>query len=162
VARGSSEQFSIRKFRDRDLPCVYQIEQAIFTPPWPRSAFLYIAKSSWGTRGEILVLEHIVADSKPKLVGYACLMWEKGLGHLLNLAVEKPLRGRKLGERLLLAAINRFIEKELSTVVLEVRTSNSNAIRLYERHGFVVHHVQKAYYPDGEDGLVMVKPLQAQ
>ncbi len=155
------DEFSIRTFRDRDLPGVYQIEQAIFTPPWPRSAFLYIAKSSWGSPGEILVVEHIAADSKRKLVGYACLTWEKGIGHLLNLAIERLFRGRKLAERLLLAAINRFIEKELSTAVLEVRASNSIAIGLYEKHGFVVHHVEKAYYPDGEDGLVMVKPLQA-
>ena len=162
MAFKSSEEFSIRKFRDRDLPAVYQIEQEVFPSPWPRSAFLYIAKSSWGTRGEILVLEHIAADSKPKLIGYACLTWEKGLGHLLNLAIEKSFRRKKLGERLLLTAINIFVEKELSTAVLEVRTSNSIAIRLYERHGFAVHHVEKAYYPDGEDGLVMVKALQAQ
>jgi len=161
VARGLSKEFSIRKFRDHDLPAVYQIEQSVFTPPWPRSAFLYIAKSGWGTRGEILVLERVEADLKPKMVGYACLMWEKGIGHLLNLAVERAFRGRKLGESLLLAAIDRFIEKELSTAVLEVRASNSGAIRLYEKHGFAHHHVQKAYYPDGEDGLVMVKALQA-
>ncbi len=162
MVHDASDEFSIRKFRDRDLPAVYQIEQAIFTPPWPRSAFLYIAKSSWGTRGEILVLEHVAAASKPKLVGYACSTWEKGTGHILNLAVEKAFRGRKLGERLLGAVVNRFIEKELSIAVLEVRASNSIAIRLYEKHGFVVHHLEKAYYPDGEDGVVMVKPLKAQ
>ena len=162
VVPDSEGKFSIRKFRDRDLPSVHSIEQEIFAPPWPRSVFLYIAKSSWGTRGEILLLEHDVPGAKPTLVGYACMTWEKGIGHLLNLAIAKTFRGRNLGQRLLLAAINRFIEKKLSAVVLEVRITNRVAIGLYEKHGFVIHHVEKAYYPDGEDGLVMVKPLKTQ
>ena len=159
VERKKADEFSIRKFRDRDLPAIYEIEQEIFTPPWPRSAFLYIAKSGWGTRGEILLLEHRPPDSKPKPVGYTCLMWEAGIGHILNLAIRKPFRGRKLGERLLVAGIQRLLEKGLSKAVLEVRSSNSIARELYEKHGFTLHHVQKGYYPDGEDGLVMVKPL---
>jgi len=207
------DEFSIRKFRDRDLPAVYEIEQEAFRSPWPRSAFLYLAKSRWGARGEILVVEHAVADStpqkvespkskvqsreskvqspkskvetpkseaqspksevqglairnpqspipNPQVVGYACLTWEKGLGHLLNLAVAKSFRQNKLGERLLVASIERFVEKDLSVAVLEVRRSNVKAFRLYEKHGFVIHHIEKAYYPDGEDGLVMIKPLQ--
>ena len=179
------DEFSIRKFRDRDLPAVYEIEQEAFRSPWPRSAFLYLAKSRWGARGEILVVEHAVADStpqqfksqkskvesqksevqglaihNPQVVGYACLTWEKGLGHLLNLAVAKSFRQNKLGESLLVASIERFVEKDLSVAVLEVRRSNVKAFKLYEKHGFIVHHVEKAYYPDGEDGLVMVKPLK--
>ena len=159
VPREKADEFSIRKFRDRDLPAIYEIEQEIFTPPWPRSAFLYIAKSGWGARGEILLLEHRPPDSKPKPVGYTCLMWEAGIGHILNLAIRKPFRGRKLGERLLAAGIQRLREKGVSKAVLEVRSSNSIARELYEKNGFTLHHVQKGYYPDGEDGLVMVKPL---
>ncbi|MBN2208927.1 MAG: GNAT family N-acetyltransferase [Candidatus Coatesbacteria bacterium] len=207
------DEFFVRKFRDRDLPAIYEIEQEAFRSPWPRSAFLYLAKSRWGARGEILVVERVVADStpekglspksnsaavaqratsakeavqrpkakgespqsdvpdlaihnpqstirNPQVVGYACLTWEKGLGHLLNLAVAKSFRQNKLGERLLVASIERFVEKELSVAVLEVRRSNVKAFKLYEKHGFIVHHTEKAYYPDGEDGLVMVKPLQ--
>ncbi len=153
-------KFSIRKFRDRDLPAVHSMEQDVFAPPWPRSVFLYIAKSNWGTHGEILLLEHDVPGSEPALVGYVCMTWEKGIGHLLNLAISKTFRGQNLGERLLLATIKRFIEKKLTAAVLEVRITNSVAIGLYEKHGFAIHHVEKAYYPDGEDGLVMVKPLQ--
>lgn len=151
----------MRKFVNRDLPKVLRIEKEAFESPWPGSAFLYLVKSGWGARGEIQVLEQITPEGLTNLVGYVCLMWEKGLGHILNLAVEENLRGKRLGERLLLAAIDRFTQKKMTKAVLEVRLSNEVARKLYEKHGFVEHHVEAGYYSDGEDALVMTKTLRS-
>ncbi|MBN1593400.1 MAG: GNAT family N-acetyltransferase [Candidatus Coatesbacteria bacterium] len=159
-AKEQCQEFTIRKFRDRDLPAIYSLEQEVFEHPWPRSAFLYVAKSNWGRGGEIILMETNVENSPPILVGYSCMTWEKGIGHILNLGVSKAFRAKKLGERLLLATLERFRDKKLSIAVLEVRISNTIAQRLYEKHGFQVHHVEMSYYPDGEDGLVMVLPLK--
>ena len=49
-------------------------------------------------------------------------------------------------------------------VTLEVRPSNTEAIKLYEKRGFVVKGIRKNYYTEtGEDALVMwadLKPFQ--
>ncbi|MDE5729312.1 MAG: GNAT family N-acetyltransferase [Clostridia bacterium] len=44
-------------------------------------------------------------------------------------------------------------------VFLEVRVSNSNAMKLYLKNGFKGVYARTRYYSDGEDGLVMVKEL---
>ena len=44
-------------------------------------------------------------------------------------------------------------------VFLEVRVSNSAAMKLYLKCGFAGVYARTRYYPDGEDCLVMVKNL---
>ena len=155
----------IRKFRPKDLPAIVAIEASTFAFPWTRAAFLSIAYSAWGIRGEVLVAELVEdragAERGEEIVGYTCLNWRGGMGHILNLAVSKPFRSRRIGESLLVSALKRFASSGVREVVLEVRRSNAVAINLYTKHGFVVHHVEHSYYPDGEDALVMVKRLDA-
>jgi ribosomal-protein-alanine N-acetyltransferase len=45
-------------------------------------------------------------------------------------------------------------------VMLEVRTSNLSAQRLYEKHGFEKVAVRKGYYQNGEDALIYEKTLR--
>jgi ribosomal-protein-alanine N-acetyltransferase len=42
-------------------------------------------------------------------------------------------------------------------LILEVRVSNSPAQNLYKKLGFFELQRRKAYYPDGEDAIVMAK-----
>ena len=46
-----------------------------------------------------------------------------------------------------------------STLRLEVRSDNLQARKLYNELGFVIEKTLPAYYPDGADGLKMVKTL---
>ena len=42
-------------------------------------------------------------------------------------------------------------------MTLEVRVSNSVAIKFYEKHGFVKHSIRKNYYSNGEDAILMIR-----
>ena len=46
------------------------------------------------------------------------------------------------------------------TVLLEVRSSNTAAIRLYEEYGFVKTGIRKGYYDNKEDALIMCKNIE--
>jgi mycothiol synthase len=59
-----------------------------------------------------------------------------GLGSIQNLGILPGLRGRGLGEALLLQALHGFREAGLSRAQLEVTAQNDTAIRLYRRLGF--------------------------
>ncbi|MCQ4350370.1 MAG: GNAT family N-acetyltransferase, partial [Sulfolobales archaeon] len=50
---------------------------------------------------------------------------------------------------------------EVNEVYLEVRVSNLDAIRLYERFGFLKMKVLKYYYADGEDAYLMAVKLSS-
>ena len=66
------------------------------------------------------------------------------------------MRGRGVGEFLLVALIHRGIEVGARWMTLEVRASNSVAQKLYRKYTFKEMGVRRRYYSDnGEDALVM-------
>ncbi|MBW1981459.1 MAG: ribosomal protein S18-alanine N-acetyltransferase [Deltaproteobacteria bacterium] len=75
-------------------------------------------------------------------------------GHIVSMAVAPEYRRRGVGSRLLEEVEHRCAGRILH---LEVRASNSIAIRFYEQCGFEAVGRRKAYYHDGEDAFIMLK-----
>ena len=79
-----------------------------------------------------------------------------GWGWIATIAVDPRYRRRGIG-RALLHACERNLGVPRSR--LTVRISNQIAISMYEKEGYTTVDVWKAYYNDGEDGIVMEKKL---
>jgi ribosomal-protein-alanine N-acetyltransferase len=76
--------------------------------------------------------------------------------HVTTFAVLPAWRRQGIGARLLLALIELAEEVGASVATLEVRLSNLDARRLYERFGFRPVGVRPRYYSDNnEDALIM-------
>ena len=90
------------------------------------------------------------------VVGYALSEYE---GHIFSLAVSDAHRHKGYAELLVDHICTYFIFKGLQKASLEVRTTNIPALRLYTKLGFTVCWVESQYYSDGEDGYVMMAPL---
>ncbi|MGC9071382.1 MAG: GNAT family N-acetyltransferase [Acidilobus sp.] len=83
------------------------------------------------------------------------------VGHVISIAVLQEYRGRGIGSALMSEALRIFKEKyDVDAVYLEVRVSNTPAISMYERFGFVKARIVRSYYRDGEDAYVMVKRVK--
>lgn len=90
-------------------------------------------------QGDNSVFAAIVAD---KTVGVGALKQdEQGSWELTKMAVDPAFRGRGIGGKLM-HAIESYAKTEmgLSQIYLLSSTKNEAAIRLYERHGWVVNH----------------------
>lgn len=75
--------------------------------------------------------------------------------HIVTIASHPDLRGRKLGETMLLYLLQEAQSLGASTVTLEVRPSNTPAIGLYAKWGFREEGRRKEYYRDNyEDALI--------
>jgi ribosomal-protein-alanine N-acetyltransferase len=75
--------------------------------------------------------------------------------HLLNVATHPAARRRGLGKALVRAVIDFTRSKASRKVLLEVRRSNQDAIRLYREAGFFALGLRRRYYPDDEDAVEM-------
>ena len=77
-------------------------------------------------------------------------------GYLCNLAVSEAFRRRGIGKALMTAAIECCKAQGCAFLSLEVRPSNTAAVRLYEALGFTKRGERKQFYtlPD-EDALIL-------
>jgi ribosomal-protein-alanine N-acetyltransferase len=76
--------------------------------------------------------------------------------HITGIAVRESLRGKGLGELLLMASIELAMRRQSRVVTLEVRASNHVAQSLYTKYGFSQVGLRKGYYSDNhEDAYIM-------
>ena len=108
----------------------------------------------------------LVAEIERKLVGYIMCKIEYGFsnfkklgfvkkGHVVSIAVLPEHRNKGIGRALVEESLIGVKLKKADELYLEVRCSNNEAIRLYEKLGFVIKQRLKAYYRDGEDAYLM-------
>lgn len=74
------------------------------------------------------------------------------VARIYSVAVDPSCQGRGLGRKLIAAAVAALPER-IATLSLEVRTTNTVALGLYQRLGFVEVKALPGYYFDGSDGL---------
>ena len=108
----------------------------------------------------------IVAEISGKIIGYIMCKMEHGFsnfkklgfvkkGHVVSVAVIDEYRHKGFGSVLVDEVIKGVKIRQCSELYLEVRCSNNDAVRLYEKLGFFILQRLKAYYRDGEDAYVM-------
>ncbi len=139
---------------ERDLDAITAIAQASFPHPWTREMFAQELSSQPLSRSYVLR----TADGE---VAAFCTCWLViDELHINTIAVD-PSRRRQGYARDLLAHVLREAKRsEAKRALLEVRASNTAAIRLYEAFGFTTESVRKGYYPSPpEDALVLSRLL---
>jgi ribosomal-protein-alanine N-acetyltransferase len=137
----------IRQLTYADLPQVIAIERRAFPTPWSLAMFVLELSKPSG-----ICLAALMED---RLVGYLVCSRYDTVWHLMNIAVDDRLRRQGIATALL-EHLFELADKPSEQYTLEVRTSNDEAIRLYERFGFRTAGRRRAYYHDNrEDALIM-------
>jgi ribosomal-protein-alanine N-acetyltransferase len=139
----------LRALEARDLDAVEEIERASYPTPWSRSMFAAeLQKPS-----SLAIGAYHEAGG---LVGYAIVSRYVDAWHLMNIAVIPEFRRRGIGQSLLERVFEITETDPRRGYTLEVRVSNAEAIRLYERLGFEARGIRRGYYTDNrEDALIM-------
>jgi ribosomal-protein-alanine N-acetyltransferase len=142
-----------------DLPAVLSIERRSFQTPWSLAMFVLELSKPSG-----ICLAATAADTGrrtrgagprgERLAGYLICSRYADVWHLMNIAVAPERRREGIASML----IERLFSETGpgARITLEVRASNSAAIRMYERFGFrPAGHRRRYYHDNGEDALVM-------
>jgi [ribosomal protein S18]-alanine N-acetyltransferase len=134
------------------IDAVLAIEQVSFTNPWTRE--MYHAELE--NRGVSFCF--LAKDQEGRTVGF-CSVWRVlDELHINNLAVMPGYRRAGVATALLERALEQGVASGAQRATLEVRRSNDPARLLYERFGFTVAGIRRAYYTKPvEDALVLWK-----
>lgn len=126
------------------------IEAACFSDPWSAQAFKSTLENP---SSEIYIARDIQLQ---KAAGFCAVMYAADESEILNIAVIPEMRRRGIGKALLNYAITELKKLGASAVFLEVRASNSAAIKLYEKLGFNRIGMRRNYYRiPAEDAVLM-------
>ncbi len=139
----------VRRLDVHDLDGVETIERASYPTPWSRSMFVAeLRKPSALALGAY-------ADTE-ELVAYAFASRYVDAWHVMNVAVAPEFRRRGIATLLLERLFEVTAGDQRRGYTLEVRVSNHDAIRLYEKLGFEARGIRRGYYTDNrEDALIM-------
>jgi [ribosomal protein S18]-alanine N-acetyltransferase len=133
----ASPELAIRPMIEADVPSVVAIERASYQFPWSEGIFRDCLRVGYVCR---------VACVGTEVVGYGVMSVGAGEAHILNLCVNGPFRCRGAGRRMLEYLVERARASGMGEAFLEVRPSNTAAIRLYQSMGFEQVGIRRGYY----------------
>lgn len=147
----------LRTATAEDISAIMQLEEEIFPlDSWSQSSMLAELTSPW--------TEYFIAhpEGQPSTVaGFAGLYLPRSLqADIQTIGVGQHFQGQGIGTLLLQHLLFITRQRGYRDVLLEVRTDNVAAQKLYEKQGFETINVRKKYYsPDGMDANIMRKKL---
>ncbi len=158
------QQLALELMREGDVATVQEIEREIFATPWPRNAYYRELASRASAHYVVLRLEGLAErppafrapDLDPTIIGYGGMWRMYDEAHVTTIGVRHDLHHRGYGRIVFAGLVQAAYDMGAKWVTLEVRTTNENAMKMYENFGFKVIGRRKGYYTDnGEDAIVM-------
>jgi ribosomal-protein-alanine N-acetyltransferase len=133
----TAREVTIRTMLEPDVSTVVAIERAAYQFPWSEGIFRDCLRVGYVCR---------VACAGDEVVGYGVMSVGAGEAHILNLCVNAHFRCRGVGKQLLKYLVERARAAGMGEAFLEVRPSNTAAIRLYQSMGFEQVGIRRGYY----------------
>jgi ribosomal-protein-alanine N-acetyltransferase len=142
-----------------DLGAVLKLERSVAEAPhWGEGEYAAMLGDAAGEGVRRCLL---VAENDVEMVGFAVGkvigLGEGALAELESVAVAAGARRMGVGRALCEALFAWCRLEGAGEVLLEVRSANTGAMRLYERLGFRVEGMRKGYYREPEDDAVLMR-----
>ena len=138
---------SIREMTEEDIKEIAELEKECFSEPWSENSL----------RDELTneTARFFVLRDSEKLLGYIGANNICNEVYITNVAVNSKCRGKGYGGILVKHLIKQSEAERAFFITLEVRKSNENAIKLYEKCGFKLIGERKNFYSKPtEDALI--------
>jgi len=145
--------FKVRPYLPGDSEALAEIcRKSPEAAQWPRESY-----EQAHSLGQIV----LVAERNTQICGFLVARITGDEAEILNTAVATAHRRNGIGSALLTAAISAAQAHHAKSVYLEVRESNSAAIKFYAEHGFAKSSERRAYYSSPTENAVVMKKLTA-
>ena len=135
---------------EKDLDGVLEVESESFSNPWTREMY------SWELRNRSVCHILLVRTNECAVAGFCAFWLVFDEIHINNMAMRPGYRAQGIGTALLHRVLAEARQLGARRATLEVRASNEEARRLYERLGFYVAGTRRNYYSSPvEDAFIL-------
>lgn len=139
----------LKRYERQDIARMTQIEQEILHTTLGEEYYINDLNNP--------LARHYVWLENGQIIGFISSIYDGDSLEILNFGIAKKYQHQGYGTLFLATFIDLIYQEGLSHISLEVRVSNQNAIRLYQKLGFKKVYIRKAYYTNQEDALVYQK-----
>ena len=140
---------SIRPMTLEDIQGIYDLEVKCFKVPWTKEAFKNEVEKN-------KLAHYYVLSVDNKVIGYGGVWHIMDEGHITNIAIDPSYRNKGYGKFLMKSIMEESRKIGIDYMTLEVRVTNTSAIKLYEALGFKTSGIRPNYYTDNqEDAKIM-------
>lgn len=140
----------IETMKAQHVPQIAALEKLCFSDPW--------SEKSVGDELNNDLSYWLVALNGETVVGYVGSQSVLGAADMMNIAVHPDWRRQGIAEKMITALVAGLQEKNVHSLMLEVRASNDPARLLYEKLGFRQAGRRPGYYRNPrEDALILRK-----
>lgn len=133
---------------EQHLDTVAAIEAEVFSDPWSRAMFYQDMHADHG--------HCYVAVDADVVIGYVDAWFVCDECTINRIACSKKNHRTGIGSQLLLYVMHEASCRGVKKFFLDVRVSNTAALRFYEKAGFVKAGLRKAYYTDTREDAVLM------
>ncbi|MCB1623920.1 MAG: ribosomal protein S18-alanine N-acetyltransferase [Pseudomonadales bacterium] len=147
-------EIALRPMLESDVPEVVALERLSYPFPWSEGIFRDCVRVGYTCR---------VLDLGAQIIGYGVMSSGAGEAHILNVCVQPIFRARGLGRRLLEHLMDVGAAAGMLEIFLEVRPTNTAAIRLYQSLAFEQVGMRRGYYQavhGREDAVILRTSLR--
>ena len=137
-----------RTLLPEDAEGVAAVERESFPTPWSREDFWREASNDFAC--------YIVALDDAEIIGFGGCWISFEEAQVTNIALTSVQRGRGLGKALMARLMRAAAARGAERMTLEVRPSNTPALRLYEGLGFAAVGIRKKYYQDNDEDAILM------
>lgn len=150
--KDSLPQVLIRDMVQPDVLAVMRIESESYAFPWSEGIFRDCLRVGYVC---------CVVELDDIIIGYGVMSTGAGEAHVLNVCIAEAYRGKGLGGQMLEHLLEFAGSLGVGEVFLEVRPSNTAAIRLYQSLGFTQIGIRRGYYQavGGREDAVVLRRL---
>ena len=142
----------ISNMNENHVRQIAELERLCFHDPWSENSIA----SELGNRLSVW----LVALDEDKVVGYVGSQTVIDETDMMNIAVHPDYRNRGVATALIVELTQQLKMRGSKGLMLEVRESNSAAISLYEKHGFLQVGCRRNYYRNPrENAMILRKEL---
>lgn len=149
-------RFSIHKIRIGDIPDLFSIAEECNLSRWSAQDYsdeaerpdstMILLKTDFGETAGFLVGRRVISSTTNHEYD----------AEIYNIGVKKAFQKNGFGTELLRAFLERSRNESVKNIWLDVRISNTSAIRFYKNFGFTEYTRRPGFYSDPtEDGIVM-------
>jgi len=144
-----------RDARKSDLSAILLIEHNSHPKPWDEKAF--ICEFSKQAAGSNIFLSAL--DEDGGLAGFVCGNVIVDYVHIINIAVRDGQRRKGIAAGLIKRVEQEAFRRKLGSITLEARETNTAAISLYKKLGYLEKGRREKAYDNREDEIIMWKYL---